>query len=143
MNSEVQFWMTSVDANEFLEYLKTGPYTVSGNETSIIVGKEEGLIHYEKCLLYNKDLCAGRIAIKTEDDTTIKHYRKISRWIKTAYNNNVYGHSDILNSAIDVVVKYPSFYVGKNAEIDAIDNRIVLRQFKNGKVVFTVDKKMV
>ena len=143
MGSELKTLMTDEDEEEFLEYASSVVDSIEkGNpyQYSLLVGRFR--IQLLRSRQIGNVLVSGRISIGSlqgeEMKETVKVYRKMQRWLKARYCNNLeIGSLDVKNSG----KPFSKMWVGPNALQRSIKRRITLKDSAKGTVVYTINQQ--
>jgi hypothetical protein len=142
--------MDPEDEAEFLAHATTAhPLTVTGDCDIAALTCSLGSIQFLRSQRFDCTLTAGRIALATtgldgeslvpESASELERiYRQLRRWLQKRYTNDLVAYSESLPPEKRKVVRYPSFWLAPHARSWLLNHSdAVLRQFRNGTVVFT------
>ena len=142
INSEVRFFMTGKDEEEFLHFALDHVDSL----------EKESDYQWHLCLdgyriqllrsqIKDEVLVIGRIALRTREDQDSKNaekiYRKLGRWIKGRYTNSLLVRN-VNNGNSTRAIK--DVWLAPDAAIAANNNGIVLGQNSKAIVVFEINE---
>lgn len=145
MKSELQFFMSSADEDEFVSMAKELSDSInkeSDSQWHFMVG--DCPIQFLRSEQYGNELSAGRISIMTtgfyvhyrSSKSAESIYKKMRKWIKTRYSNDLVCRNINIKGS-EMKVRY--FWVGPYVKQAIEPNKpLVLTIFKNSPVVFEI-----
>jgi len=130
--------MLDADRIEFEKFVLGSGLSIRPDKAFSWISTPNGDIQYQLSDFFGSQITAGRIAIKTNDPRLSQGYKKLRRWITGRYDNDVYGKNDLFPQGATNPSRYPSMYIGPAAANAARSGILSLRQFKGGRVVFSL-----
>lgn len=136
MKSEVHFFMTKEDQEEFMQAFKNKINIIVNNGYYLELKFGKNQIQFDPSEWYENSILAGRIAYMTIDDMdndAEKIYKEMKKYIIKNYMNNMNAINKMNNS--ESIVK--TFYYSQRIQLWLSENEEnILLQFKNGFVIF-------
>jgi len=147
MRSALYFFMLENDENEFItNFEKECDFLDKSTNFQWFFNVGDCPIQYYRCKKFNNILTAGRISIATtgfdlnykSSKLAEKKYNMMRRWIKNIYSNKMTSRNVNIENSTSII---NDFWVSQTVINEIQNSSLILKQFKDGYVVFDIQNK--